>query len=231
MENGEYLVYKIDTPEEAYRFHGLTEWCICSGTEDQARKHFNYYSNGFKNVFYFFVRKNIIDQNDDWNYIALQRSINEEKDTYWSMTDKAYKLSEIPVNLPKFNKPQLEPLTVEEKMALSGLKKNVNGEFDIDGDFYLKDYEYLIVDGKLAVKFGKVSGDFECSECENLTSLEGSPREVGGNFDCSGCKNLTSLEGCPREVGGIFYCYDCGTHFTKDDVKKLCHCRGGINCD
>ena len=209
-ENDEYLVYKIDTPEESYRFHGLTKWCICSGTESEARKHFNYYSKDLKNIFYFFVRKNIKDPKDEWNYIALQRR-NKLDDVYWSMTDKGYKLSDVPVNLPEFDKPPLEPLSVEEKFIRDGFKKNTNGEFDIDGNFKLKHgkYEYLIVGGKFGVKFGKVRGYFDCSYCENLTSLEGCPREVGGNFNCSYCKNLTSLEGSPREVGGNFDCTYC----------------------
>ena len=207
-ENNEYWVYKIDTPEEAYRFHGLTKWCICSGTESQARSHFNHYSNGFKNVFYFFVRKSITNSNDKWNYVALQRG-NKNNDIYWSMDDKGYKLSKIPTNLPEFNKPPLEPLTVEEKMIFCGLKKNANGEFDVYGDLILKDHEHLIVDGKLSVKFGKVEGKFDCSSCHNLISLEGCPREVGGHFNCYCCKNLTSLKCCPEKVGGCFNCHYC----------------------
>jgi hypothetical protein len=49
-----------------------------------------------------------------------------------------------------------------------------------------------------------VGGSFDCSE-NQLTSLQGAPREVGGAFNCSG-NQLTSLEGAPREVGGDFYC-------------------------
>jgi hypothetical protein len=54
------------------------------------------------------------------------------------------------------------------------------------------------------VKFGKVSGYFDC-ERNQLTSLEGAPQEVGGDFDCSN-NQLTSLEGAPQEVGRNFYC-------------------------
>jgi len=49
-----------------------------------------------------------------------------------------------------------------------------------------------------------VTGNFECYY-NNLTSLNGSPKEVGGDFDCSENK-LTSLEGCPEKVGGYLYC-------------------------
>ena len=57
---------------------------------------------------------------------------------------------------------------------------------------------------KLPLKFGRVSGYFECGY-NNLTSLEGSPIEVGRNFGC-GHNNLTSLKGAPKKVGGYFNC-------------------------
>ena len=61
------------------------------------------------------------------------------------------------------------------------------------------------------VQFEKVTGYFDCSHCESLTSLEGSPKEVSGDFDCSFCESLTSLEGAPEKVGiyGSFYCSFC----------------------
>ena len=234
-ENDEYLVYKIDTPEEAYRFHGLTKWCICSGTEEQARAHFNHYLNGFKNTFYFFVRKNITDPNDEWNYIALQRNENESKDNYWSMFDKPCNLSEIPVNLPEFDKPPLEPFSAEERFIKAGFKKNADGEFDVDGDFILTTHAYLIVDGKLAVKFGKVSGNFNCSNYFNihnpcdLTSLEGCPREVGGSFYCRNWTNLKNLKGCPEKVGEDFDCSRCSNLMSLEGCPKMIG--GNFRCD
>ena len=59
---------------------------------------------------------------------------------------------------------------------------------------------------KLPLKFGEVSGDFNCSR-NQLTSLEGAPNRVGGNFYCSYNK-LTSLEGAPEVVENNFYCYN-----------------------
>jgi len=77
---------------------------------------------------------------------------------------------------------------------------NSDGTVDVDDDVYLTD-EKLI---KLPLKFGKVSGDFNCSQ-NQLTSLEGCPRSVGGHFNC-GDNQLTSLEFCPQSVGDDFYC-------------------------
>ena len=39
-----------------------------------------------------------------------------------------------------------------------------------------------LVDGKLPFKFGRVDGDFICSKCTSLTSLEGAPQTVGGKI-------------------------------------------------
>jgi hypothetical protein len=79
---------------------------------------------------------------------------------------------------------------------------NDDGSIDVDGNVNLYDKKLI----ELPLKFGKVGGDFYC-HYNNLTSLEGSPREVGGDFYCSENK-LTSLSGSPREVGEVFECSD-----------------------
>ena len=58
---------------------------------------------------------------------------------------------------------------------------------------------------KLPIKFGKVGGDFDCSN-----------------------NNLTSLEGAPYRVGCEFYCTDNKKKFTENDVKKVCKVYGYI---
>ena len=57
-------------------------------------------------------------------------------------------------------------------------------------------------------KFGTVNGEFNCSGCKFLTSLDGAPETVY-TFDCGGCTSLTSLEGAPKEVIASFYCNNC----------------------
>ena len=42
------------------------------------------------------------------------------------------------------------------------------------------------------------NGDFDCPE--DITSLEGAPKEVDGYFYCSMNTSLTSLEGAPEKV-------------------------------
>ena len=71
-------------------------------------------------------------------------------------------------------------------------------------------YDEMLINGKFPFPFGKVDGNFDCSACTELISLEGAPKEVIGYFVCSDCPNLISLEGAPKEVGGGFSCSYCG---------------------
>ena len=75
------------------------------------------------------------------------------------------------------------------------------------GDVFI--YDENLINGKLPIPFGKVDGEFDCSGCKELISLEGAPKEVGGHFSCYNCENLTSLEGAPEKVGKDFSCSDC----------------------
>ena len=87
-----------------------------------------------------------------------------------------------------------------ERYGITNYTIRPDGVVDVDGGVHL--YSKNLT--KLPLKFGKVSGAFDCSDNE-LTSLSGCPSEVGGRFDCSNNK-LTSLEHCPSEVGGYFNC-------------------------
>ncbi len=88
---------------------------------------------------------------------------------------------------------------------------NSDGSIDVDGDVdisplriraqHLPNQELK----KLPLKFGEVTGNFDCSY-NQLTTLEGAPRSVWGDFNCSDNK-LTTLEGAPESVGGNFLCY------------------------
>ena len=79
-------------------------------------------------------------------------------------------------------------------------EKNDKPVIDYDGDVILK-----CKMSSLPIYFNRVGGYFGCFNDE-LTTLEGAPREVGGHFMCFSNK-LTSLEGAPEKVGGHF---DCG---------------------
>ena len=93
----------------------------------------------------------------------------------------------------------------------------------------VENYYWFVINGHICFLDDKgnkaenviIKGDFSCSY-NQLTSLEGCPKEVGGGFDCS-VNQLTSLKGCPKEVGGDFYCYYNSKKLLKP--KKL-KCRG-----
>ena len=62
---------------------------------------------------------------------------------------------------------------------------------------------------------------FYCNKCNNITSLEGAPKEVGGSFECDGCINLKNLKGAPEIVNGLFRCVNCpDLKITNSDRKK-----------
>lgn len=59
-------------------------------------------------------------------------------------------------------------------------------------------------DGKIPVKFYRVTGNFICKNI-GLKSLENCPESVGGEFDCSN-NELKDLIGGPNEVGTNYRC-------------------------
>lgn len=196
-ENDEYTVYKINTIEEAYLFHGLTKWCIVSGSKSDAEKYFDHYLFREGSNFYFIVRKNPIG--DKWDYIALQ--LQKDDKTYWDKNDISHGTLSKSLKIPELNVKYTPPIRPIPK----SWKLNSDGTYDVNDDVNLEKYEQFVShDGKLTIKFNKVIGNFICGTLE-LTSLKGCPKEVGGNFDC-GFNDLTSLEGCPKEVGGNFDC-------------------------
>lgn len=75
------------------------------------------------------------------------------------------------------------------------------GIVDVQGSVEMKGLTY---NSMIPVKFGHVTGNFDCSYMD-LVSLKGAPDHVGGNFRC-GRNRLTSLEHSPKYVGGNFNC-------------------------
>ena len=87
-----------------------------------------------------------------------------------------------------------------KKWVLEAGLVNVEGDFICKKDPTLKDF--------MGIKFGKVTGNFDCGNCTSLESLEGAPVELEGSFIANGCKSLKTLEGCPKETGD-FWCKNC----------------------
>ena len=80
--------------------------------------------------------------------------------------------------------------------------------------------------------FGIVNGCFDCSNCDNLTSLEGTPKKVRGGFYCGFCKKLESLKGAPEKVGDYFDCSRCkNLNSLKGGPKYVAGYFDCSNCD
>ena len=89
-------------------------------------------------------------------------------------------------------------------------KPNKYGKFEVlsTGDVVVKNKSITSLTNGLFI-WTNIKGDFTCSNCNSLTSLEGAPKEVKGDFICSDCNSLKSLEGAPKEVRGDFNCFNC----------------------
>jgi len=89
-----------------------------------------------------------------------------------------------------------------KKFYINNYTLNEDDSIDVDGNVNLSLFSLK----KLPLKFNKVSGFFDCSQ-NNLTTLDGCPREVGSYFYCFNNK-LESLGGCPDIVGGDIKCFN-----------------------
>ena len=109
----------------------------------------------------------------------------------------------------------------------------ISKQIVLDSLCKVEDYYFLVINRHLCFLDNKgnkaenvvIKGDFICSY-NQLTSLEGCPKEVDGNFDCYG-NQLTSLEGCPEKIGGSFCCYGNKLTSLKGCPKEV---DGNFNC-
>ena len=114
----------------------------------------------------------------------------------------------------------------DKKIKISN-KPNKDGKYvvDVDDGLIIKNRDIYTLTNNIFV-FGKVKKYFSCAKCNNLTSLEGAPKEVGSHFSCNNCNNLTSLEGAPEKVKGAFDCSGSNIISLKGSPKEV----GGDFC-
>jgi hypothetical protein len=130
-----------------------------------------------------------------------------------------------------------------KKYGIENYTINPDGTIDVDADVDLPSQQFKV----LPLKFGKVTGYFDCSNNQlitlegapekvdrsfycndnHLTTLEGSPKEVGRDFYCSS-NQLTTLEGSPKEVGRDFYCSSNQLTTLEGSPKEI---SGGFYCE
>ena len=79
---------------------------------------------------------------------------------------------------------------IEDNYKIGGRLK-INNDYTVDcsGDVVVKNLNIESLTNGM-FRWGKVGRGFNCSFCEKLTSLKGSPKEVGDCFWCGDCKNL-----------------------------------------
>ena len=238
-ENNHFRLYKIDTFEQALAFNGQCYWSICNNKRDIAKYNFDIIANFTKNAFYAYVRKNIVNLKDPWNYILELRDCT---DCHTYVKTKLYYEDAFGVEhdtipnwvepFPKYDKEPAEliikeELTLEENLEAHGFKLDENDEWNGDGDIYANVIKGLIKYGRLTVKFGRVGGSFRCSNTW-LTTLEGCPREVGKDFFCSGLQ-IKTLKGAPEKCVG-FYCNDCEELIDLNGAPKKCYSIDCVRC-
>jgi hypothetical protein len=98
--------------------------------------------------------------------------------------------------IPNYRKIEkhLEELGIKNYKILENGLVNVNGDVNISRETLFE----------IPVQFGKVTGNFDCSN-NHILHLRGAPKEVGGNFNCSN-NIIESLKDAPEKIGGNFNC-------------------------
>jgi hypothetical protein len=141
---------------------------------------------------------------------------------------------------------QYESSMTEQEIIDLCYKYNIN-------DYQIRDDVSIDVNGgvnlwrtlggleQLLLTFNEVRGDFDCDN-NNLTTLEGCPKEISGDFNCSrnkitslehspiivnvnflcwGNDYITSLEGLENTyIGGVLFIDDCGSLYSLKGFPK-----------
>lgn len=108
----------------------------------------------------------------------------------------------------------IEAIKFINKYNIQNATPTDEGQINVDGDVNLSNKN--LTDPDMTAKFGKVTGNFECSN-NQLTNLDFAPDFVGGNFNCSN-NNIKDFDDIPiRHVVGNFYAYGADP----DKLSKL----------
>ena len=226
------------------------KWCISMQTS-------NYYWNDYRPDFHFFFWFRNNPRLGDNRKVAI--SVYKET---WKVAELYNGAdNEIDIELPSYIREAIknEKKDFKEKefnRIKSKLKLNPQtNRYDYDGDLYRDELINFVSENRdgFLVDFGKITGNFDCSELD-LVSLEGAPQKVGGGFICSynqltslkgapqtvdedfkcSYNHLTSLKGAPQTVGGSFNCSDNYLTSLEEAPQKVggwfdCHNNPNLN--
>ena len=172
-----------------YTFHGKTEWCVCSGTPEDAEQYFDQYS--FDGIFYVYEKVNKGTGSDKWDYVALLRTRKE--DVYYDKKDVSHTYKEFASNNT------IEPPYVPKEKAIPGpdFKCGYSTRFQDNGETLIinfedsvdrndvREYLDMLLGAPYLVFIEYVNGDFDASNMD-LNSTENLPTEVRGVLNLSG---------------------------------------------
>lgn len=165
---------------------------------------------------------------DDFDAIASRMDVEAEIKQYLQANYFGCKDDHIEMRLGKDGK-YIVDLRNDLTPRKVKLKEITNGMFVFGTIYGCVDFEGTQI-SSLEGSPREVQGFFDCSYCPNLKSLEGAPDFIRDSFYCTGNQKLKSLKGGPKHVGESLYCTDCGKKFTAKDVKNAkIIVKGGIN--
>ena len=199
FENEKCIVVVPHTWEASCKYGAGTKWCTTSKATNRHWK--SYTEQGVK--FYYILTKD--KQSSDTLYkVAIAVYTHQAKTT---PTLEAYNAVDQHIKPNKFLAQYNIPLTLFTNIWnanewLKTIKHTIdkNGFVNVEENVKLNNFKL----NKLPFKFGVIKGHFYCSN-NQLTSLQGAPKEIEGHFNCSN-NQLTSLQGAPEKVKGYFDC-------------------------
>jgi RNA binding exosome subunit len=229
-EDDEYLLYEIYNHEASCYYGSGTKWCI-TGKNPNNRYGSSYSWDLYTeegSSFMFLIKKNG-DINDNYYKVAIAY---KDKDNVRYILAAFNSLDE-EINMTKLksitksvnnnwdytyfeNEQWYGNVPFEIMSTKDILNKTVEGTYTIQSDGTVDVNGDVNISGmylaKMPVKFGKITGNFDCSY-NKFTNLIGAPESVGGDFYCNN-NQLTSLKGSPKSVEGKFDC-------TQNKLKTL----------
>jgi hypothetical protein len=79
-----------------------------------------------------------------------------------------------------FLEPDCVHVIIRDHWLVLDYTVNIDQSIDVRSDVKFSEFASFLTE--LPLKFNKVSGDFDCSALQNLTTLKGCPSEVGGTW-------------------------------------------------
>lgn len=230
------VIYKVeDSPQAQQAVRKIVDlqwgrdsnpWCIVSRKNLGLEGNYNNYwlsYNGYP--------KHIAFQNGQ--LLAFYAGHKDEPKPWWGRMDEQHTNlplldgSEMNVGIFEWNNEQLSKLYLQKHPELK--YNESTGRYDTIDNSNIRIEKEDLIGGFFPVKFGNVGGDFICTWCDNLVSLQGAPEYVRGNFSCSYCIKLTTLIGGPKSVDGDFYCNSCIELKNLEGAPK--YVGGAVSCN